>query len=234
MDEKQAQGTAHRVMIQGRHSGTISGVSDVLSFDLNEIVLQTTQGMLMIRGQELHMNRLTLEKGEVDIEGKIDSFVYSEQKGENGKDNLLSWTAVPVMHTVIAAEALFLCWPLQKEQVSCWATISCVRFAEDFRTGAGLSQQKTFFYWVFAWIFVFLMFRDRNYGQIRGYVLAALILGMLFYILLFSRRILLVFSTFFGFLSRMIAGLFRLILMPAGKSVKKIEKNGQESIEKRR
>ena len=83
MDEKQAQGTAHRVMIQGRHSGTISGVSDVLSFDLNEIVLQTTQGMLMIRGQELHMNRLTLE---VDIEGKIDSFVYSEQKGENGKD----------------------------------------------------------------------------------------------------------------------------------------------------
>ena len=76
MDEKQAQGTAHRVMIQGRHSGTISGVSDVLSFDLNE----------MIRGQELHMNRLTLEKGEVDIEGKIDSFVYSEQKGENGKD----------------------------------------------------------------------------------------------------------------------------------------------------
>ena len=86
MDEKQAQGTAHRVMIQGRHSGTISGVSDVLSFDLNEIVLQTTQGMLMIRGQELHMNRLTLEKGEVDIEGKIDSFVYSEQKGENGKD----------------------------------------------------------------------------------------------------------------------------------------------------
>ena len=32
------------------------------------------------------MNRLTLEKGEVDIEGKIDRFVYSEQKGENGKD----------------------------------------------------------------------------------------------------------------------------------------------------
>lgn len=76
------------------------------------------------------------------------------------------------------------------------------------------------------------MFRDRNYGQIRGYVLAALILGMLFYILLLSRRILLVFSTFFGFLSRMIAGLFRLILMPAGKIGQKIEKNGQESIEK--
>ena len=85
MDEKQAQGTAHRVMIQGRHSGTISGVSDVLSFDLNEIVLQTTQGMLMIRGQELHMNRLTLEKGEVDIEGKIDSLFIPNRKERTEK-----------------------------------------------------------------------------------------------------------------------------------------------------
>ena len=85
MDEKQNQQGAHKVTIHGRHSGTISGVSDVLSVDLNEIVLQTTQGMLMIRGQELHMNRLTLEKGEVDIEGKVDSLVYSEQAGEAPK-----------------------------------------------------------------------------------------------------------------------------------------------------
>lgn len=87
MEEKQSQGT-HKVTVNGRHSGTISGVSDVLSFDLNEIVLATTQGMLMIRGQELHMNRLTLEKGEVDIEGKVDSLVYSDnvedkRKGES-------------------------------------------------------------------------------------------------------------------------------------------------------
>lgn len=87
MEEKYSQG-AHKVTINGRHSGTISGVSDVLSFDLSEIVLETTQGMLMIRGQELHMNRLTLEKGEVDIEGKVDSLVYSDnvedkRKGES-------------------------------------------------------------------------------------------------------------------------------------------------------
>lgn len=88
MEEKQSQG-AHKVIINGRHSGTISGVSDVLSFDLNEIVLQTSQGMLMIRGQELHMNRLTLEKGEVDIEGKVDSMIYSDNAGENGKGESL-------------------------------------------------------------------------------------------------------------------------------------------------
>ena len=78
MDEKQAQGTAHRVMIQGRHSGTISGVSDVLSFDLNEILLETEQGMLMVRGTDLHVNRVNLEKGEIDLSGNIDSISYSD------------------------------------------------------------------------------------------------------------------------------------------------------------
>ena len=51
----------------------------MLSFDLREIVLETEQGMLMIRGNELHVNRLTLDKGEVDIDGRIDSFVYSDR-----------------------------------------------------------------------------------------------------------------------------------------------------------
>lgn len=80
MEEKQTAG-AHKVTINGRHSGTISGVSDVLSFDVNEILLETEQGMLMVKGAELHVNRLTLEKGEVDIEGKIDSLTYSNGSG---------------------------------------------------------------------------------------------------------------------------------------------------------
>ena len=40
--------------------------------------METEQGILMIRGQELHVNRLTLEKGEVDVEGRIDSLTYSD------------------------------------------------------------------------------------------------------------------------------------------------------------
>ena len=86
MEERQlVKPQNHRLVINNRKTGTVTGVLDVLSFDLNEIVLQTTQGMLMIRGQELHMNRLTLEKGEVDLEGKIDSLVYSDHAGESGK-----------------------------------------------------------------------------------------------------------------------------------------------------
>lgn len=72
---------AHKMTLLNRRTCNLTGVSDVLSFDVNEIILETDQGMLMIKGSELHVNRLMLDKGEVDIEGKIDSFTYSEQAG---------------------------------------------------------------------------------------------------------------------------------------------------------
>ena len=86
MEEKgnQVQGV-HKVTIANRMQGTICGVSDVLSFDVGEIVLSTDLGMLVIKGEELHVSRLTLEQGEVDIDGKIDSLTYSGQGGKKEK-----------------------------------------------------------------------------------------------------------------------------------------------------
>lgn len=75
----------HKLMLTGRKTCALSGVNDVLSFDVNEILLETEQGMLMIRGSELHVSRLSLDKGEVDIDGRIDSFTYSETAGYGGK-----------------------------------------------------------------------------------------------------------------------------------------------------
>ena len=70
----------HKLSLINRRSCTLTGVSDVLSFDVSEILLETEEGMLLIKGNDLHVNRLSLEKGEVDIEGKIDSLAYSEIK----------------------------------------------------------------------------------------------------------------------------------------------------------
>ncbi|MFR8172924.1 MAG: sporulation protein YabP [Marvinbryantia sp.] len=78
MEEKQMQ-RAHKLVIIGRKTGTVSGISDVLSFDENEIVLDTEMGLLTIKGKNLHISRLTLELGEADLEGKVDSMVYSER-----------------------------------------------------------------------------------------------------------------------------------------------------------
>ncbi len=86
-----ARSGSHKLMLAGRRTLAINGVSDVLSFDVNEILLETEAGMLMIKGADLHVNRLTLEKGEVDIDGRVDSLTYSETANYGGKgESLLS------------------------------------------------------------------------------------------------------------------------------------------------
>lgn len=74
--EEQRIAKAHKLVVNNRKTSTVTGVLDVLSFDLNEILLETEQGMLMVKGTDLHVNRLTVEKGEVDL-GNIDSIAYS-------------------------------------------------------------------------------------------------------------------------------------------------------------
>lgn len=71
----------HKLEIQNRQTGIITGIQDVVAFDENQIVLDTDMGLLTIKGKELHVNRLTLEKGEVDIEGTMDSLVYTSNEG---------------------------------------------------------------------------------------------------------------------------------------------------------
>lgn len=68
----------HTFVLKNRKSLQLTGVIDVISFDSEEIFLETAAGMLMIKGSELHMSHLTVEKGEVNIDGTVDSLTYSE------------------------------------------------------------------------------------------------------------------------------------------------------------
>lgn len=67
-----------RISVSNRKTCLVAGVKDVLSFDLEEVLLETEQGFLAIKGKNLHVGRLSLEKGEVDLEGDLDSFIYSD------------------------------------------------------------------------------------------------------------------------------------------------------------
>ena len=75
----------HKIVLSGRKTCTITGVNDVLSFDINEVLLETEQGMLMIKGSELHVSRLSLDKGEVDVDGSVDSLTYSDTSSTREK-----------------------------------------------------------------------------------------------------------------------------------------------------
>lgn len=89
MEERQGSRT-HKIVLWNRKTAAITGVTDVLSFDLREVLLETEQGLLTVRGKDLHVNRLNVEKGEVDLEGSIDSAVYSDTHNKGAqKENLL-------------------------------------------------------------------------------------------------------------------------------------------------
>ncbi len=85
MEELNSPARIHKLSMVNRRTCNLSGVNDVLSFDIHEILLETEQGMLMIRGDDLHVSRLTLDKGEVDIDGRLDSFTYSDMSESGGQ-----------------------------------------------------------------------------------------------------------------------------------------------------
>ncbi len=73
----------HKVNFVNRKDGYISGVKEVISFDVDEVKVDTDMGILMIRGSGMHLKRLNLEKGEIDIEGNVESFVYDNKTKKN-------------------------------------------------------------------------------------------------------------------------------------------------------
>ena len=70
----------HRLSLEQRRECKITGVVEVQSFDENTILLETVEGMLTIKGNGLHVSRLNLDKGEADVEGLVDSLVYTDKK----------------------------------------------------------------------------------------------------------------------------------------------------------
>ena len=77
-DEKSPQtgGAAHRIVLDNRNRLTVSGVDGVESFDETSIVMSTAEGSLIIRGESLHIEKLSLDGGDLLVEGTVDSLTY--------------------------------------------------------------------------------------------------------------------------------------------------------------
>jgi len=77
--KNQTAAMPHNIILEDRRMLTVSGVSDVDSFDENMVTIFTDMGELTVRGTDLHINRLSVEVGELLLEGKITSLAYQEQ-----------------------------------------------------------------------------------------------------------------------------------------------------------
>lgn len=73
--------TSHGLTLTRREKINATGITDVISFDEENIVAQTTMGVLIIRGDKLHINSLNLEKGTLNVDGNITSLMYDDDEG---------------------------------------------------------------------------------------------------------------------------------------------------------
>ena len=94
MEEKFKPKQRHTLMMENRNKLEMTGITDVISFDLNKVLLETDYGVITIKGTNLHVSRLTVEKGGLDIDGEITGMEYSkvidaDKKGESLLGRLL-------------------------------------------------------------------------------------------------------------------------------------------------
>ena len=76
--------TPHRLELMDRAHLTVSGVEDVVRFDENCIVTTTSAGTLIITGEELHIGKLSLDGGEMQVDGRIDAVTYEDTEVRQG------------------------------------------------------------------------------------------------------------------------------------------------------
>ena len=71
----------HKLVLADRKNMTMTGVTEVISFDENMVALKTVMGLLTVHGQGLQLKNLSVEGGQVAVEGSISAFVYEEPRG---------------------------------------------------------------------------------------------------------------------------------------------------------
>ncbi len=75
----QSNATLQNIILENREKLSISGVLDVLSFDDQIVILETQLGLLTVKGENLRINKLSLDTEEVIIDGEIYNLGYSEK-----------------------------------------------------------------------------------------------------------------------------------------------------------
>lgn len=79
----------HSLQMEERRHAVITGVTDVCSFHETEIVLKINTGVMILNGENLHIGKLLLDDGQLDVEGQIDSILY--EKARSSRKRLALW-----------------------------------------------------------------------------------------------------------------------------------------------
>jgi len=84
-EKKISKPKVQNIVIENREKMSVSGVIDVESFNDECIIVDTELGMLVIRGEDLHINKLNLDSSELSVEGDIISCEYSDRESSRSE-----------------------------------------------------------------------------------------------------------------------------------------------------
>ncbi len=93
LDEKNSYKNTEVVqnlILENRQKLNISGVVDVISFDDQVVMVETELGLLTVKGENIRINKLSLDTSEVIVEGDISYLAYSEKTVDKSKSNIIS------------------------------------------------------------------------------------------------------------------------------------------------
>lgn len=82
-------GMPHRLTLSQREQLTLTGATEVVSFDENAVVVKTGLGQLTIHGKNLQLKNLSLDGGQVAVDGHIAALIYEEPRATGGLRRLL-------------------------------------------------------------------------------------------------------------------------------------------------
>lgn len=82
--------TIQNLVLENRHKLSISGVLDVLSFDDQVVIVETELGLLNVKGENLRINKLSIDTSEVIVEGNIYNLAYSEKNLDKKGESFIS------------------------------------------------------------------------------------------------------------------------------------------------
>ena len=85
MTEEKTGAISHQVTIKGRNSLVITGITDLDSFNEEQVSVYTTEGEVVVTGENLHIGNINVDRGELFLDGRIDSLEYTDNPSSGTK-----------------------------------------------------------------------------------------------------------------------------------------------------
>lgn len=178
---------AHRLLLEQRKTLSLGGVQDVKSFDENEVLLVTVCGVLTIRGKELHVGRLELEKERriskrsIDSSGLYGTWAAAEEvgprlRGCSGKNECVCHPGADSVRLFHLAGAVLGFW---------YDLIKTAR--KLIRHSHAAVSAEDLCYWIAAALYLFVRIYGENSGILRGYLFGGILGGAALYHASFGR-----------------------------------------------